>query len=101
MAIERILVTNDDGVFSEGIKLLAEVLTEIAEVTVVAPDREQSADLFQSKQERNRGHGAFGNQQRSGNDQEAQQQRDIQRRAAQWRAGLACVQATAAVARPR
>lgn len=43
MAIKRILVTNDDGVFSEGIKLLAEVLTEIAEVTVVAPDREQSA----------------------------------------------------------
>jgi 5'-nucleotidase len=41
----RILVTNDDGVFSEGIKLLAEALAEIpeVEVTVVAPDREQSA----------------------------------------------------------
>jgi 5'-nucleotidase len=39
----RILVTNDDGVFSEGIKLLATALSEIAEVTVVAPDREQSA----------------------------------------------------------
>lgn len=39
----RILVTNDDGVFSEGIRLLAEALTEVAEVTVVAPDREQSA----------------------------------------------------------
>lgn len=39
----RILVTNDDGVFSEGIKLLAEALGEIAEVVVVAPDREQSA----------------------------------------------------------
>ena len=39
----RILVTNDDGVFSEGIKLLAASLSEIAEVIVVAPDREQSA----------------------------------------------------------
>ena len=39
----RILVTNDDGIFSEGIKLLAESLGEIAEVIVVAPDREQSA----------------------------------------------------------
>lgn len=39
----RILVTNDDGVFSEGIRLLAASLAEIAEVIVVAPDREQSA----------------------------------------------------------
>jgi 5'-nucleotidase len=39
----RILVTNDDGVFSEGIKLLAEGLADLGEVTVVAPDREQSA----------------------------------------------------------
>ncbi|MEM7350495.1 MAG: 5'/3'-nucleotidase SurE [Acidobacteriota bacterium] len=39
----RILVTNDDGIFSEGIKLLAEALSSLAEITVVAPDREQSA----------------------------------------------------------
>ncbi|MCB1057754.1 MAG: 5'/3'-nucleotidase SurE, partial [Acidobacteria bacterium] len=39
----RILVTNDDGVFSEGIRLLAEALGEVGKVTVVAPDREQSA----------------------------------------------------------
>jgi len=39
----RILVTNDDGVFSEGLKLLAEALGEIGDVLVVAPDREQSA----------------------------------------------------------
>jgi 5'-nucleotidase len=39
----RVLITNDDGVFSEGLKLLAEALAEIAQVTVVAPDREQSA----------------------------------------------------------
>lgn len=39
----RILVTNDDGVYSEGIKLLAEALEPLGEVWVVAPDREQSA----------------------------------------------------------
>jgi len=39
----RILVTNDDGIYSEGIKLLAEALAEVGEVVVVAPDREQSA----------------------------------------------------------
>jgi len=39
----RILVTNDDGIFSEGIRLLAGALGELAEVWVVAPDREQSA----------------------------------------------------------
>ncbi len=39
----RILLTNDDGVFSEGLRLLARSLREIAEVVVVAPDREQSA----------------------------------------------------------
>jgi len=39
----RILITNDDGIFSEGIRLLASTLGEIAEVVVVAPDREQSA----------------------------------------------------------
>ena len=39
----RILVTNDDGIFSEGLESLARALGEIAEVVVVAPDREQSA----------------------------------------------------------
>ena len=39
----RILITNDDGVYSEGIKLLAGALAELGEVIVVAPDREQSA----------------------------------------------------------
>ena len=41
--MKRILLTNDDGVFSEGIRLLGRALSEIAEVVVVAPDREQSA----------------------------------------------------------
>ncbi len=41
----RILLTNDDGIHSEGIKQLAGELELIGdvEVTVVAPDREQSA----------------------------------------------------------
>ena len=38
-----ILVTNDDGVYSEGLKKLAEAHRAIGEVTIVAPDREQSA----------------------------------------------------------
>jgi 5'-nucleotidase len=44
--LKRILVTNDDGIFSQGIKLLASALAEVpgvGEVWVVAPDREQSA----------------------------------------------------------
>ena len=39
----RILITNDDGIFSEGIRLLAKELARLGEVFVVAPDREQSA----------------------------------------------------------
>ncbi|RMH20986.1 MAG: 5'/3'-nucleotidase SurE [Acidobacteria bacterium] len=39
----NVLVTNDDGIFSEGLKLLAEALGELGRVVVVAPDREQSA----------------------------------------------------------
>lgn len=38
-----ILVTNDDGVYSEGIKLLAKALADLGEVVVVAPAQEQSA----------------------------------------------------------
>ncbi len=39
----KILVTNDDGILSEGLWILARELKNIAEVTVVAPDRELSA----------------------------------------------------------
>lgn len=39
----KILVTNDDGIHSEGIAALVESLKEIAEVIVVAPNEEQSA----------------------------------------------------------
>ena len=38
----RILITNDDGVYAEGIRLLAEWAKKLGEVTVVAPKREQS-----------------------------------------------------------
>ena len=39
----KILVTNDDGIYSQGILILAKALRELGEVYVVAPDREQSA----------------------------------------------------------
>nr|MBC7611845.1 5'/3'-nucleotidase SurE [Pseudopedobacter sp.] len=38
----RILVVNDDGITAPGIKALIEVMKEIGEVTVVAPDSPQS-----------------------------------------------------------
>ena len=41
--MKRILVTNDDGVHSEGIKALAEAMKALGEVTVVAPLTEASA----------------------------------------------------------
>jgi 5'/3'-nucleotidase len=39
----RILVTNDDGIFSEGIERLAAALSVVGEVMTVAPDQERSA----------------------------------------------------------
>ena len=39
----KILVTNDDGYFSDGIKALAKELSKKHKIFVVAPDREQSA----------------------------------------------------------
>ena len=38
-----ILVSNDDGIHSEGIRELAATLRDVGEVVVVAPDRERSA----------------------------------------------------------
>jgi 5'-nucleotidase len=38
----RILLSNDDGYFSPGIEALADVLAPVAEVTVVAPERDYS-----------------------------------------------------------
>ncbi len=39
----RILITNDDGVYSEGLRYLARAMARLGECVVVAPDREQSA----------------------------------------------------------
>src|SRR5690606_2919605 len=39
----RILVTNDDGIYSPGIDALASIATKFGEVIVVAPDVEQSS----------------------------------------------------------
>lgn len=38
----KILLSNDDGFLAPGLKVLAKVLGEIAEITVVAPDRNRS-----------------------------------------------------------
>lgn len=38
----RILISNDDGVYAPGLKVLAQELATIAEVVVVAPDRNRS-----------------------------------------------------------
>lgn len=39
----RILVTNDDGIYSEGLRKLAAALEPVGDVVIIAPDREQSA----------------------------------------------------------
>ncbi|MEM6512898.1 MAG: 5'/3'-nucleotidase SurE, partial [Pseudomonadota bacterium] len=39
----KILVSNDDGYLATGINVLADALAEVADITVVAPDRNRSA----------------------------------------------------------
>lgn len=39
----RILISNDDGIYAEGIWALARAFQRVGEVIIVAPDREQSA----------------------------------------------------------
>ena len=43
MEMRRILITNDDGYRSDGLKALADVLSPLGEVTIVAPVTEASA----------------------------------------------------------
>lgn len=38
----KILVCNDDGVYAPGLRLLAQSLQQLAEVTIIAPDRNRS-----------------------------------------------------------
>lgn len=39
----RVLVTNDDGVFADGLRALVREVSRVAEVLVIAPERQQSA----------------------------------------------------------
>jgi 5'-nucleotidase len=39
----KLLITNDDGILSEGVRALADSLSALGEVWVVAPDRERNA----------------------------------------------------------
>ncbi|MBS1716338.1 MAG: 5'/3'-nucleotidase SurE [Armatimonadetes bacterium] len=39
----NILITNDDGLYAEGLRVLAEVAQQFGDVKVIAPDRERSA----------------------------------------------------------
>ncbi len=39
----KILISNDDGIYSKGIQALAKAMTELGEVYVVAPETNQSA----------------------------------------------------------
>ena len=39
----RILISNDDGIYSPGLSALAEVAAKLGDVRVVAPDVEQSS----------------------------------------------------------
>src|SRR5688500_6067136 len=39
----RLLCTNDDGILAHGLKCLVQAAEPLGEVTIVAPDREQSA----------------------------------------------------------
>ena len=43
----RILITNDDGVYSPGIAALAQVASRFGEVRIVAPDVEMSSAIGQ------------------------------------------------------
>lgn len=38
----NILISNDDGIFAPGIQVLADALSDIADITVIAPDRDRS-----------------------------------------------------------
>lgn len=39
----KILITNDDGIYAPGINALTDALSQVADIAVVAPDRERSA----------------------------------------------------------
>ncbi len=60
----KILVSNDDGILAHGIGVLEDVCREVGDVTVVAPDRQQSASshsltMFRPLRPVSRGEGRF------------------------------------------
>ena len=38
----EILIVNDDGIYSPGIQALADVMVKVGNITIIAPDKEQS-----------------------------------------------------------
>ena len=40
--MKKILITNDDGIAAPGIKALTEVMHELGEIYIIAPDSAQS-----------------------------------------------------------
>jgi 5'-nucleotidase len=41
----KILITNDDGIYADGIVRLAKVAREFGEVWIIAPEKERSAAI--------------------------------------------------------
>ena len=45
-----ILITNDDGVYSSGLKALAEALNDLADIIIVGPNGKLKRDCFYENQ---------------------------------------------------
>lgn len=45
----RILLSNDDGYFAPGLAALAQALAPLADITVVAPERDRSGASIRSR----------------------------------------------------
>ena len=45
----RILLSNDDGYFAPGLSILAETLSPLAEIIVVAPERDRSGASIRAR----------------------------------------------------
>lgn len=56
----RILVSNDDGIYSPGLSALARAASRFGEVRIVAPDVEQSSAGMPSLTPSRSGTGVFG-----------------------------------------
>jgi 5'-nucleotidase len=45
----RFLITNDDGIYAEGLRTLVETLTSLGDVCIVAPNQERSRSRHNSQ----------------------------------------------------